>query len=135
MKTGRIFFLFVSMLVCVSAQCLLAATPKNLGVDVNGQDADISEPLAIDTWHTITAKYRYADNFDLLTNTYLVICRGSNQLGGFYIGYNLPRNELAIVKHGFWNATEATGHPGEAGRIIENDQGYLDCENTKIEKA
>ncbi|MFH2069109.1 MAG: hypothetical protein ABII89_06595, partial [Candidatus Omnitrophota bacterium] len=94
MKTASVFCLFTGILICVSAQCLLAATPKNLGVDVNGQGADISEPLAIDTWHTITAKYRYAGDFDLLTNTYLVICRGSNQLGGFYIGYNIPRNEL-----------------------------------------
>ena len=54
---------------------------------------------------------------------------------GFDIGYHLPTNRLAIVKHGSYNATEATGQPGEAGKIIENDQGYLDCEHTTVEKT
>ena len=56
-------------------------------------------------------------------------------MSGFDIGYHLPTNQLAIVKHGFWNATEATGLPGESGKIIENDQGYIDCENTKVERT
>jgi len=134
MKIAYIVSLLVFLFASVSAQCLYAETPKNLGVSINGKGTDVSEPLAIDKWHTITARYQYAADFKLLTNTYLVLCRGSNQLAGFYIGYNLPRNELAIVKHGAWNNTEAIGSPGEVGKIIENDQGYLDCEKTTVEK-
>ena len=48
-----------------------------------------------------------------------------DQLSGFYVGYNLPRNELAIVKHGYWNATEAIGFPGEVGKVIENDEHHM----------
>ncbi len=69
----------------------------------------------------------------MLTNTYLVIARGGDLLSGFDVGYHVPTNQLAIVTHGYWNATEATGLPGEAGKIIENDQGFLDCEHSKIE--
>jgi hypothetical protein len=103
-----------------------------VSVTFNGE-TDAAEPLATDTWHTITASYRYDGNIRLLTNTYLVIARGSDLLSGFDVGYHVPTNQLAIVKHGYWNATEATGLPGEAGKIIENDQGFLDCEHTEIE--
>jgi len=64
MKTRLILCLFVSMLVCASARCLWATTPHNLSVDINGQGADVSEPLAIDTWQTIAAKYQYAGNLE-----------------------------------------------------------------------
>ena len=70
-----------------------------------------------------------------LTNTFLVIARGGDLLNGFDVGYNLPANQLMIVKHGFWNATEATGMPGERGKIIENDQAYVDCQNTRAMKT
>ena len=70
-----------------------------------------------------------------LTNTFLVIARGGDLLSGLDVGYNLPANQLMIVKHGFWNATEATGQPGEKGKIIENDQAYVDCENTTIQRT
>ena len=135
MKTRLYLCLCVTILGCAAAPCLCAATPQNLGVDVNGQGAELAEPLAVDTWHTVTAKYQYAGDLGLLNSTYLVVCRGGNQLSGFYIGYDVPKNELAIVKHGFWNATEAIGTPGAPGIIIENDQGYLDCENTRIDKT
>lgn len=124
--------LFVGLALGMAGPALLAQSPKNLGVTFNGKSADLIEPLALGEWHTLVASYRHTAKTAVLTNTYLVICRGSNQLSGFYIGYNLPANQLAIVKHGFWNATEATGTPGEAGKIIENDQGFMDCENTKV---
>ena len=115
--------------------CLFAETPKTLGVLVDGHAADVAEPLAADKWHTITARYQHAGDVSRVTNTYLVLCTGNDQLSGFYVGYHLPTNQLAIVKHGFWNATEATGLPGESGKIIENDQGYLDCEHSTVEKT
>lgn len=120
-------------LLCGSAlRCLAADAPRNLGVTFNGE-ADVVEPLATDTWHTITASYRYEGKINLLTNTYLVLARGGDLLNGFDVGYHLPTNQLGIVKHGYWNATEGTGAPGEAGKIIENDQGYLDCEATVVQ--
>jgi len=115
-------------------RCLSAPAPRNMGVTFNGE-TDVAEPLAADTWHTITASYRYDGNISLLTNTYLVLARGGDLLSGFDLGYNLPTNQLGIVRHGFWNATEATGIPGEAGKVIENDQGYLDCEGTAVQRT
>ena len=135
MKATMIFCFFVCLAPCIGAQRLFADTPKTMGVIVNGQDTETAELLAADQWHTITAKYQYADDFSLLTNTYLVLCKGSDQLSGFDIGYHLPTNQLAIVKHGSWNTTEAAGRPGESGKILENDQGYLDCENSKVVKT
>lgn len=135
MKTAFVFLLFVSLLPSVCVQCLFAETPKALGVIVNGRTADVAEPLAADEWHTITARYQYAGDVSLLTNTYLVICKDGNPLSGFDIGYHIPTNQLAIVKHGMWNATEATGLPGELGKVIENDQGSIDCENTTVKKT
>lgn len=127
---------------CAGVLALLAApwlsraqTPADLGVTFNDEGADPDAPLAAEQWHTVTARYRHTGRVDTLTNTYLVFCRGGNPLTGFYIGYNLPRHELAIVKHGYWNATEATGSPGQAGRILENDQGFLDCEHTAVERT
>ncbi len=129
----------MSFLMLMSA-CLLSepsrhamadVAPKNMGVAFNGQ-TDLPEPLATDTWHSITASYRYDGKVPLLTNTYLVISRGGDLRGGFYLGYHVPTKELAIVKHGHWNATEGTGLPGESGKIIENDQGYLDCETSTV---
>jgi hypothetical protein len=117
-----------------SARCLFAQAPKNVGVTFNGE-TDGVEPLAVDTWHTIAARYRYAGHVHLLTNTFLVIARGNSQLTGFYVGYNLPARQLAIVKHGYWNATEATGTPGAPGKIIENDQGAIDCEHTRVDRT
>jgi hypothetical protein len=114
---------------------LLAATPKTLDVRVGGQAIDVVEPLATDTWHTVTARYQYAGDFGLLTNTYVILAADADRLRGFDLGYHLPTNQLAIVKHGSYNATEATGKPGEAGKILENDQGYLDCEHTTVEKT
>ena len=113
---------------------LCAPAPRNMGVTFNGEK-DPPEPLATDTWHTITASYRYEGRIGLLTNTYLVIARGGDLLHGFDVGYHVPTNQLGIVKHGYWNATEGNGLPGEAGRIIENDQGFLDCEGTRVEKT
>jgi hypothetical protein len=132
MKTAHTVCLIASLVASLSAPALLAQSPKNLGVTFNGKKAETLEPLATDVWHTITASYRHTGKVPVLTNTYLVICRGSNQLSGFYLGYNLPAKELAIVKHGFWNATEATGTPGEKGKVIENDQGFMDCESTTV---
>jgi hypothetical protein len=134
MRTLRIVCLFVLSLAGLPVRSLCAQAPRNLGVTFNGE-TDPVEPLATDAWHTVTASYRYPGKTGLLTNTYLVIARGGDQLSGFYVGYHLPSNELAIVRHGFWNATEATGSPGEVGRIIENDQGYVDCENTIVERT
>jgi hypothetical protein len=114
--------------------CQSAETPKTLDILVNGQTSDLAEPLAADQWHTVAARYQYAGDFSRLTNTYLVICRGDDPRSGFYVGYHLPSNQLAIVKHGFWNDTEATGRPGEQGKVIENDQGFMDCEKTTVEK-
>lgn len=125
---------YLCLLTCVAAGTapgLPAQAPRSLGVTINGE-TEAAEPLAVDQWHTITARYQYPGKIDRLTNTFLVIARGQNLLSGWDIGYNLPANELMIIKHGFWNATEATGHPGEAGKIIENDQGYLDCEHTTV---
>ncbi|HOS95247.1 MAG TPA: hypothetical protein PLQ54_18195, partial [Armatimonadota bacterium] len=128
----------IASVLCLSAcSCVTAAwsqAPRNMGVTLNGE-AELAEPLAYDVWHTIVASYRYPGAIDLLTNTYVVIARGGDQRSGFYIGYHLPRNELAIVKHGFWNEAEATGAPGEAGKIIENDQGFLDCEHTTVTRT
>ncbi|MEN6645112.1 MAG: DUF4838 domain-containing protein [Armatimonadia bacterium] len=80
------------------------------------------------------AHCRYPGKISLLVETYLVFAKGGNLLGGWDMGYKPPSNELMIIKHGSWNATEATGHPGEA-KIIENDQGYIDCEHTQIEQT
>ncbi|NPV46383.1 MAG: DUF4838 domain-containing protein [Armatimonadetes bacterium] len=106
--------------------------PRNVSVTFNGE-TEVAGYLPADVWHTVTASYRYPGGTHLLTNTYLVITRGNDPLTGFYLGYHVPTNQLAIVKHGFWNATEATGTPGETGKVIENDQGYLDCEHTVVE--
>lgn len=137
MRTTFIACFIVSLLscVCVRSPAAEGPTPQNLGIEVNGQNADVAEPLSADQWHSITARYKYAGDFSVLTNTYLVFCTGSNPLSGFYVGYHLPSNQLAIVKHGFWNATEATGQPGEAGKVIENDQGFMDCQHTTVTKA
>jgi hypothetical protein len=135
MRILSLSYLFVSLLTCVCSPCLFAASPNTVGITVNGRTADAVETLDVDTWHSITARYQYAGDLGLVTNTYLVICRGGEQLNGFYLGYHVPTHQLAIVKHGFWNATEATGQPGERGKILENDQGFVDCENTKVEKT
>ena len=127
--------LFASLWPAFCVGHLLAATPKTLDVRVGGQAIDVVEPLATDTWHTVTARYQYAGDFGLLTNTYVILAADADRLRGFDLGYHLPTNQLAIVKHGSYNATEATGKPGEAGKILENDQGYLDCEHTTVEKT
>ena len=111
-----------------------AQAPQNVGVTFNGE-TEALDRLAADAWHTITASYRYPGRIDVLTNTFVVLARGGDLLSGLDVGYNLPANQLMIVKHGFWNATEATGQPGERGRILENDQAYVDCENTAVQKT
>jgi len=126
--------LALPLLVGSSPHALAADAPRNMGVTFNGE-TDPLEPLATDAWHTITASYRYDGKVGLLTNTYLVIARGGDPRTGFYVGYHLPTRELAIVKHGYWNETEATGQPGEAGKVIENDQGFLDCEQTTVRQT
>ena len=126
--------LVLCLLIGSFAHHALADGPRNIGVTFNGE-TDGVEPLPTDRWHTITASYRYPGKIDLLTNTYLVIAKGNDMLAGLDVGYNLPADELAIVRHGFWNATEATGHPGEVGTIIENDQAYIDCEQSKVERT
>ncbi|MDI9369763.1 MAG: hypothetical protein QM446_02425, partial [Synergistota bacterium] len=123
--------LFSCVLVGACAVAAMAQSPRNVSVTFNG-DTDPPAPLAVDAWHAITASYRYPGGVDRLTNTYLVIVRGGDPRTGFYLGYHVPSGELGIVKHGQWNATEATGLPGETGRIIENDQGYMDCEHTVV---
>ena len=133
-NTVSLFCLCAGVLCGSSARGLADDGPRNLGVTFNGE-SDAVEPLATDTWHTITASYRYDGKIGLLTNTYLVLARGGDLLSGFDVGYHLPTNQLGIVKHGYWNATEATGAPGEAGKVIENDQGYLDCENTTVRRT
>lgn len=130
MKTALIISLLV-LFISVSPHCFSAQAPKNIGVSFDGKSIDAADTLVSDKWHTISAKYKCPGDI----NSYLVVCKGSSQLFGFYIGYNLERNELAVVKHGYWNATEGIGFPGEKGKIVENDQGYLDCENTRIEKT
>jgi len=125
----------VGLLTGAALPGVLAQAPKNLGVTFNGDGAEVVAPLAADTWHTVTARYQHPGKVSMLTNTYLVLCRGGNPLTGFYVGYHLPTNQLAIVKHGFWNATEATGTPGEAGKVIENDQGSMDCEHTQVTRT
>ncbi len=126
--------LTVLLLTSSSVRSLGDEAPRNVGVTFDGE-TEAAEPLSTDTWHTITASYRYVGHIGILTNTYLVITRGSEQLSGFYVGYHVPTDTLQIVKHGFWNATEATGLPGEVGKIIENDQGYVDCEHSRVEKT
>jgi len=122
------------LLLGACAVAAMAQSPRNVSVTFNG-DTDPSAPLAVDAWHTITASYRYPGGVDRLTNTYLVIVRGPDPRSGFYLGYHVPTNEIGIVKHGHYNATEATGLPGEPGKIIENDQGYVDCEHTVVTKT
>ncbi len=134
MKPSYIFGLSVVLLAGSPLPGRCTQAPQNVGVALNGQ-SDAIDPLAADQWHTITASYRYPGNIGTLTNTFLVIARGGDLLSGLDLGYNLPANQLMIVKHGFWNATEATGQPGEKGRIIENDQACLDCENTTIQRT
>jgi hypothetical protein len=134
MKTVSAACLCASLLIAPSPRALAAQAPRNMGVAFNGE-TEVVDPLPTGQWLTITASYRYDGGVDLLTNTYLVIARGGDQLSGFYVGYNLPRNELAIVKHGYWNATEAIGSPGETGKIIENDQGYMDCGSTAVRRT
>lgn len=124
---AMVFFGWASHGQCDSA-------PRNMGVTFNGE-SDTVAPLAIDQWQTITASYRYEGNTSIVTNTYLVMARGGDLLHGLDLGYHVPTDMLNIVKHGFWNAMEAMGHPGEAGKVIENDQAYLDCEATKVIKT
>ena len=125
----------MSCVMCGSVdRCQAEGGPRNLGVRFNGE-ADLVGPLATDTWHTITASYRYDGRIDLLTNTYLVLAKGNDLLVGFDLGYHVPSGQVSIVKHGYWNATEGTGAPGEVGRVIENDQGYLDCERTTVRRT
>jgi hypothetical protein len=120
------------LLTALALPGLCAQAPRNLGVSFNADGSDVPAPLAADTWHEVAARYQHPGRVEALTNTYLVFCRGGNPLTGFYVGYHLPSNQLAIVKHGYWNATEATGTPGEVGKVIENDQGYMDCEHTRV---
>ena len=122
------------LLLCIGSLCQGAESPKNICVTVNDRMAEIADLLPADQWHTITAKYQYVGDLSLLTNTYLAISKDGSPLTGFDIGYHLPTNQLAIVKHGCWNDAEAVGQPGETGKILENNQGFLDCENTKVEK-
>jgi len=131
MKAVCIVSLLVLLFTSVSLQGATSLAPKNIGTSFDGKNIDAADVVTSDKWHTISAKYKCPGDI----NSYLVICKGSSQLYGFYIGYNLERNELAIVKHGYWNATEGIGSPGEKGKIIENDQGYLDCENTRVDKT
>ena len=134
MKPSYIFGLCLLLLARFVGGRSLRQAPQNVGVTFNGE-TDAIDPLAAGEWHTITASYRHAGKIDVLTNTFVVIARGGDLLSGLDLGYNLPANQLMIVKHGFWNATEATGQPGEKGRIIENDQAYVDCENTTIQRT
>ena len=135
MNKAIIICLVAALSPCFIVSYLPAETPKALGVMINGHIADAGEPLAADRWHTITAKYQYAGDAAEWTNTYTVVCSGGDQLrNGFYLGYHVPGNQLQIVKHGSYNDVEVAGQPGEMGKIIENDQGYLDCENSKVEK-
>ena len=83
-------------------------SPRNVSVTFNGE-TEVAEPLALDTWHTITASYRYEGGTSLLTNTYMVIARGGDMLSGLDMGYHFPTNQLNIVKHGYWNLMEAGG--------------------------
>lgn len=134
MNTRRTALFSVCLLTGSSLACLGAQAPSIVGVTFNGE-TDVMQPLASNTWHTITASYRYDGNIHLLTNTFLVIARGGDLRMGFYVGYNLPTNRLMFVKRGTWNEPEVTGAPGEAGRIIENDQGYIDCEKTVVHRT
>lgn len=134
MNRSYILGLAVLLLAGSSEQGLSAQAPQNVGVTFNGE-TDAIDPLATGEWHTITASYRHVGNIHVLTNTFLVIARGGDLLHGLDVGYNLPANQLMIVKHGFWNATEATGQPGEKSKIIENDQAYVDCEKTEIKRT
>ena len=131
MPTSYVVCLCTCVLLVCSTRGLCESSPRNVSVTFNGE-TDVAEPLVMGEWHTITATYRYDGNTNIVTNTYLVIARGGDLLHGLDLGYHVPTNMLNIVKHGFWNATEATGHPGEAGKVIENDQAYLDCEATKV---
>lgn len=124
--------LLALLMALTLAWCQPAQAPRCVGVSFNGE-TDALDPLAADRWHTIVASYRYPGKIDRLTNTFLVLAKGNNLLAGLDVGYNLPGRQLMIIKHGFWNATEATGKPGEAGQIIENDQAYMDCEHSKVE--
>ncbi len=126
--------LLAFLLAAASAHCASAQAPNNLGVLFSGE-SDPVEPLAVDRWQTVTARYRYPGNIPLLTNTFLVFARGGNIRAGWDMGYNLPANQLMIIRHGTWNDIESGGRPGEAGKILENDQGYLDCEHTTVEKS
>jgi hypothetical protein len=126
--------LSVLLLAGSSVQSVNAQAPQNVGVTFNG-DTDAIEPLAAGVWHTITASYRYVGRTSALTNTFLVIARGGDLLSGLDVGYNLPANQLMIVKHGFWSATQATGRPGEKNKILENDQACVDCENSRIKRT
>ena len=134
MRTPHIVELSVLLLAGSTAPCPGAQAPRNIGVTFNGE-AEMLDPLPSGQWHTITARYRYEGKISLLTNTFMVIAKGGNLLSGLDVGYNLPANQLMIVKHGFWNATEATGTPGTVGQVIENDQAYIDCENTRVDKT
>jgi hypothetical protein len=129
---GRFLCLWVLVGPCVGSP--LAQTPRNTGVSFDGE-VDVAAPLTVDQWHTITASYQHVGRIDTLTNTYLVLSRGGDLRTGFYIGYNLPANQLTIVRHGYWNEPEAAGVPGTAGAILENDQGYVDCAGTKIDRT
>lgn len=126
--------LLLPLLGLLPLTCALAQGPRNIAVRFNGETEALA-PLALDTWHTVQADYRYPGGIEKLTNTFVVIARGSNLLAGLDLGYNLPANQLMIIKHGFWNATEATGRPGESGKIIENDQAYLDCEHSTVTRT
>jgi len=90
--------LFVGLLLAFNAERLSAAIPRTLEVRVGGQTADLVEPLATDTWHTIIARYHYAGDVGLLTNTYMILCADADRLRGLDVGYHVPTNRLAIVK-------------------------------------
>jgi hypothetical protein len=132
---SKLHILGVSILLLAgsSGQRLLAQAPHNVGVAFNGETDAVE--LATGEWHTVTASYRHAGKIVALTNTFLVLAKGGELQRGLDLGYNLPANQLAIIKHGFWNAVEAAGQPGEKGRIIENNQACVDCENTTIRRT
>ena len=134
MRAPHIAEISVLLLAGSAAPCLGAQAPRNVRVTFNGE-TEALDPLPSGQWHTITARYRYEGKISLLTNTFMVIAKGGNLLKGLDVGYNLPANQLMIVKHGFWNATEATGTPGRAGQVIENDQATIDCENTRVDRT
>jgi len=92
-------------------------------------------PIETDTWHDIKCTYEYNDKIDLMSNCMFVVGSKTNLINGLALNYSINTNTISIMAHGLWVLPEVSGLLGETSKIIENDQAYVDCENSTVSKT